>query len=97
MGQLDGRVVFITGAARGQERRAAVSFAAEGTDVIAVDSCRPVESVGYAMATADDLDETEKLVREQGREILAFRADVRDQPTHRRHVSSQKGHRGRNR
>ena len=39
MGRLDGKVAFITGAARGQGRAHAVRLAEEGADIIAVDLC----------------------------------------------------------
>ena len=57
-GKLDGKVAFITGAARGQGRSHAVRLAQEGASVIAVDLCRQIESVAYPMATPDDLAET---------------------------------------
>ena len=78
MGTLDGQVAFITGAARGQGRAHAVRMAAEGADVIAVDLCAPVASVGYPMATEADLAETAALVREQGRRVVTAVADTRD-------------------
>jgi (+)-trans-carveol dehydrogenase len=37
MGQLEGKVAFITGAARGQGRSHALTLAREGADIIAVD------------------------------------------------------------
>jgi len=79
MGRLAGKVAFITGAARGQGRAEAVRLAAEGADIIAVDLLAAAsEYVKYAPATQADLDETVKLVEEQGRRILARQADVRD-------------------
>ncbi|MEO3782821.1 mycofactocin-coupled SDR family oxidoreductase [Actinocorallia sp. B10E7] len=79
MGRLTGKVAFITGAARGQGRAEAVRLAAEGADVIAVDLVGPASDyVRYEPATQDELDETVKLVEEQGRRILARKADVRD-------------------
>jgi SDR family mycofactocin-dependent oxidoreductase len=78
MGRFDGKVAFITGGARGQGRSHAVRLAAEGADVVVVDVVRQFESVQYAMATPDDLAETEKLVREHGREFLGITADVRE-------------------
>ena len=72
------KVVFITGAARGQGRAHAVRFAEEGADVIAVDLCDQLDSVAYPMATPEDLDETVKLVEKTGRRIVAERGDVRD-------------------
>ena len=76
--QFDGRVAFITGAARGQGRAHAVRFAEEGADIIALDLCDQIDSVAYPMATPEDLDETVRLVEKTGRRIVAERADVRD-------------------
>jgi NAD(P)-dependent dehydrogenase (short-subunit alcohol dehydrogenase family) len=50
MGKLEGKVAFITGAARGQGRSHAVRLAQEGADIIAVDLCRQIDSVAYYMA-----------------------------------------------
>ena len=44
MGVLEGKVAFITGAARGQGRSHAVRLAQEGADIIAVDG-NPLEDV----------------------------------------------------
>ena len=76
--QFDGKVAFITGAARGQGRSHAVRFAEEGADIIAVDLCDQVDSVAYPMPTRDDLDETVNLVEKTGRRIVAEQGDVRD-------------------
>lgn len=54
-GRVEGKVAFITGAARGQGRSHAVRLAQEGADIIAVDICAQVASVPYPMATPDDL------------------------------------------
>jgi SDR family mycofactocin-dependent oxidoreductase len=78
MGKMDGRVVFITGAARGQGRSHAVRLAEEGADIVAVDICRQLDGVPYAMASPEDLDETVNLVEKTGRRIVARQADVRD-------------------
>ena len=56
MGKLDGKVAFITGAARGQGRSHAIRLAQEGADIIGVDICAQLESVVYPMSTPDDLD-----------------------------------------
>src|SRR5829696_1298186 len=77
-GQFEGKVVFISGAARGQGRSHAVRFAEEGADVIAVDLCDQLDSVAYPMPTREDLDETINLVEKAGRRIVAEQADVRD-------------------
>lgn len=77
MGKLDGKVAFITGAARGQGRSHAVMLAAEGADIIAVDICAEAAPVEYATATPADLEETVRLVEAQDRRIFARSADVR--------------------
>lgn len=78
MGKLEGRVAFITGAARGQGRSHAVRLAQEGADIIAVDICRQVASVPYAMSTPEDLATTVMEVEALDRRIVAAQADVRD-------------------
>jgi SDR family mycofactocin-dependent oxidoreductase len=77
-GRVEGKVAFITGAARGQGRSHAVRLAEEGADIIAVDVCNQIESVPYPMATPEDLTETVRLVEALDRRIVAVRADVRD-------------------
>ncbi len=77
-GRVTGKVAFITGAARGQGRSHAVRLAQEGADIIAVDLCEEVASVGYPLATAQDLDETARQVAALGRQVVAAQADVRD-------------------
>ena len=78
-GRLDGRVAFITGAARGQGRAHAVRMANEGADIIAVDIAGPLPPcVPYDPATPEDLAETVSLVEATGRRILASAVDTRD-------------------
>jgi SDR family mycofactocin-dependent oxidoreductase len=76
--RLEGKVAFITGAARGQGRAHAVRLAEEGADIIAVDVNRDAESTAYPGPRADDLAETVRLVEALDRRILAREADVRD-------------------
>ena len=45
MGRVQGKVAFITGAARGQGRSHAVRLAEEGADIIAVDLCHDIDSI----------------------------------------------------
>lgn len=78
MGRLDGKVAFITGAARGQGRSHAIRLAQEGADIIAVDLAAQVDTVPYPMATPEDLAETVRQVEALDRRIVATQADVRD-------------------
>lgn len=75
---LDGKVAFITGAARGQGRSHAVTLAEAGADIIGVDLCAQIDTVGYPMSTPDDLEETVRLVQKAGATMVARQADVRD-------------------
>ena len=77
MGLVDGKVAFITGAARGQGRSHALRLAGEGADIIAVDLCEDMPTVEYPLATPEELEETAELVRKTGRRIIARKADVR--------------------
>jgi SDR family mycofactocin-dependent oxidoreductase len=78
-GRVEGKVAFITGAARSQGRSHALRLAQEGADVIAVDLCGPVDSIRmYPPATEEDLAETVRQVEALDRRIVATRADVRD-------------------
>ena len=77
-GKLEGKVAFITGAARGQGRSHAIRLAQEGADIIAVDLTGQIDTVPYPMSTPDDLAETVKEVEALDRRIVATQADVRD-------------------
>ena len=78
-GRVEGKVAFITGAARGQGRSHAVRLAEEGADIIAVDVCKRISSNEDIPApTPDDLAETADLVKNLGRRIVTDQVDVRD-------------------
>jgi len=76
--RMAGKVVFITGAARGQGRSHAVRLAEEGADIIGIDLCAAVPTVAYPAATPADLAETVKQVEALDRRMIAAQADVRD-------------------
>jgi SDR family mycofactocin-dependent oxidoreductase len=78
-GRVEGKVAFITGAARSQGRSHALRLAQEGADIIAVDIAGPVPSIQmYPPATEEDLAETVRQVEALDRRIVARKADVRD-------------------
>jgi (+)-trans-carveol dehydrogenase len=78
-GRVEGKVAFITGAARGQGRSHAVRLAQEGADIIAIDICKPISrSSEIPASTSDDLAETADLVKAQNRRIVTAEVDVRD-------------------
>jgi SDR family mycofactocin-dependent oxidoreductase len=75
---MEGKVAFVTGAARGQGRSHAVRLAEEGADVIAVDICAKIPSSSHSMGTEADLAETARLVEALDRRIVTRVADVRE-------------------
>ena len=77
-GKLDGKVAFITGAARGQGRAHAIAMAKEGADIIGIDICRDIPSNPYPLATPEDLADMERSVKETGRRVVTRVADVRE-------------------
>jgi SDR family mycofactocin-dependent oxidoreductase len=77
-GRVEGKVAFITGAARGQGRSHAVRLAEEGADIIAIDICRGFEDSTAPAATPEDLAETADMVKNLDRRIVTAEVDVRD-------------------
>ena len=77
-GRVEGKVAFITGAARGQGRSHAVRLAEEGANIIAVDICADVETIDYSMGSEEELAETGRLVEALGRRAVTRKVDVRD-------------------
>src|SRR5690625_3110575 len=77
-GRVAGKRVLVTGAARGMGRSHAVRLAEEGADLILVDICASLPELEYRLATAEDLDETARLVESHGRRAVTHVVDVRD-------------------
>jgi SDR family mycofactocin-dependent oxidoreductase len=77
-GKLAGKVAFITGIAQGQGKAHALRLAADGADIIGVDSCEQFETVPYPLPSEEDLQRTVKEVQDLDRRIVAIKADVRD-------------------
>jgi SDR family mycofactocin-dependent oxidoreductase len=78
MGRVEGKVAFITGAARGQGRAHAIRLAEEGADIIAIDVCGEIAPTPYPPSTPEELEETARLVKALGRRIVAREVDVRN-------------------
>jgi NAD(P)-dependent dehydrogenase (short-subunit alcohol dehydrogenase family) len=78
MGRFDGKVVLITGGARGQGRSHALAFAKEGAEIVVTDIAKQVETVPYGMSSESDLAETVAQVEALDRRCLSFVADARD-------------------
>lgn len=79
MGRVSGKVALVTGAARGQGRSHAIRLAEEGAKIVATDiGVGTLPGVEYPVAVSEELEETARLVREAGGEILIGEADVRD-------------------
>ncbi len=78
MGRFDGKVVLVTGGARGQGRSHAVEFAKEGADIVVTDIAKQVDTVPYGMSSESDLAETVKRVEELDQRCLSVVADARD-------------------
>jgi SDR family mycofactocin-dependent oxidoreductase len=78
MGRVEGKVAFITGAARGQGRSHAIRLAQEGADIIAIDFLEQIPGAPYHGSTEADLAETVRQVEALDRRIIATKADVRD-------------------
>jgi SDR family mycofactocin-dependent oxidoreductase len=78
MGQLDGKVAFITGVARGQGRSHALTLAREGAAIIGLDLCGKPSTTAYPGTSEEDLQETARQVKELGGQIFVDVADTRD-------------------
>lgn len=88
-GRVEGKVAFITGAARGQGRSHAVRLAQEGADIIAIDVCKPiVQNTTIPASTPEDLAKTADLVKGLNRRIVTAEVDVRDYETLKAAVDS---------
>ena len=79
IGQLEGKIAVVTGAARGIGRAIAVDLAAHGADVVALDICaRPSPASNATPATPEELAETVRQIRALGRRCTPVTADIRD-------------------
>ncbi len=77
-GDVENRVAFITGAAHGQGRAAALALAREGADIVGYDVAKKIEYPAYEFGTGEELESLKKEVESLGRRALVFAGDVRD-------------------
>ncbi|GAB6989654.1 SDR family oxidoreductase [Paenibacillus pini] len=76
MDRLKNKVVLITGAGRGIGKACAIKAAEEGADVIISDVERNIDSVPYDLSRTSQLDDTEKVCKRLGVNVLKKHADV---------------------
>ena len=77
MGEFDNKVAFITGAAHGQGRAAALAFAREGADIVAFDVAKKIEYPAYEFGTSDELKSLKAEIEAIGRRAVIAAGDVR--------------------
>lgn len=75
---LKGKTAFVTGAAHGQGRAAALALAREGVHIAALDVAKPLAYPSYDMGTSQDLDSLAEECRRLGVNCRVLAADVRD-------------------
>lgn len=74
-----GSTVMVTGAAHGQGRSHALTFAAAGADIVAIDLDVAPASVDYPLGSAADLEALASEVRALGVRCVSAVVDVRDE------------------
>jgi SDR family mycofactocin-dependent oxidoreductase len=77
-GEFEGKVAFITGAAHGQGRAAALALAKEGARIAAFDVAKQLPYPGYELGSSEDLRSLARECAEAGSDCLTFEGDVRD-------------------
>lgn len=79
MNDLSGKVAVVTGAARGIGRAAAVALAGAGAGIVGIDIAATVSPIlDFAPATAEQLEETGRMVQAAGGKWLSFKIDQRN-------------------
>jgi len=78
MPEFQNKVAFITGAAHGQGRAAALALAREGADIVAFDVAKKIEYPAYAFGSSEELLTLEKEIQALGRKAVIAVGDVRD-------------------
>jgi len=73
-----GKVVLVTGSARGMGRSHALGFAREGADVVVNDIARRMEHIPFSTGTEEQLTKTVREITASGVKAIAAKADVSD-------------------
>ena len=72
------QVVLVTGAARGQGRAHALTFAREGAHLVLCDTTRQYTSVPYPLSAPEELAQVAHEIEAIGQRVIAVHADVTD-------------------
>ena len=75
--EFEGKVVYITGAAKGQGKAMALSFAKEGAKIIAFDLGKKIGYPSYNDASMQALEDLKKEIEQLGSECIIYGGDVR--------------------
>ena len=75
---LEGKVAFVTGAARGIGRAIALSLAQAGANIAAVDILQDIQGHSVPMATSEDMNQTKQQIEQVGKRCLILTADIRN-------------------
>jgi len=75
---LKNKVAFITGAAHGQGRAAALALAKEGVHIVAFDIAKQLKYPGYTLGSINELESLKKQIEDLGVKCIAVRGDVRN-------------------
>lgn len=77
MKEFEGKTIFITGAAQGQGKATALSFAKEGANIAAFDLPKPIEYPAYNRSSIEHLEILGREIEQIGANFAAFAGDVR--------------------
>lgn len=77
--EFEGKVVYITGAAKGQGRAIALAFAREGADIIAFDLAEKIEYPAYNDGSGKDLEKLKEEIEAIGTRCVIYAGDVRNE------------------
>ncbi len=93
--EFEGKVAFVTGAAHGQGRAAALALAEQGARIVGFDIARQIDYPGYELGTGEDLAALKAEATAKGTDALVFAGDVRDDNAIRKAVEETRDRFGR--